>query len=138
MRAIAGRCRVTYPYTGEHRWTSLAATSKMALCIFIHLIPKIAYIPCPLRTIRLVLNTLPDNSSGTFWAIRLISTRLSGVLITYGTPDATSVNFALSAHEELTKSYEALESNNIMMGCSFRKNVPARTSTPVGISSTVV
>jgi hypothetical protein len=35
------------------------------------------------------------------------------------------------------KSCEAPESNNIMMGCSLRKNVLTRTS-PMGISSTVV
>jgi hypothetical protein len=138
MRAIAGRCRVTFPYTGEHRWTSLVATCKMALYIFIHLIPRMTSILCSLRTIRLVLNTLPDNSSVTFWAIRSVPTQPPGVLITYGVPNDTSVNFALLAHAELTKSCEALESNNIMMGCSLRKNVLIITSSPVGISSTVV
>jgi hypothetical protein len=56
----------------------------------------------------------------------------------YGAPDATSVNLALSAHVELMKSCETPEPNNIMMECSLRKNVPARTSSPVGMSSTVV
>jgi hypothetical protein len=49
-------------------------------------------------------------------------------------PFATSINIAISAHVELMKSCEALESNNIMVGCSLRKNVPARTSSPMGIS----
>jgi hypothetical protein len=40
--------------------------SKMALSNFIHLIPRMTSIPCPLRTTTLVLNTLPDNSSDTF------------------------------------------------------------------------
>jgi hypothetical protein len=43
-----------------------------------------------------------------------------------------------TAHAELIKSCDALESNNIMMGHSLRKIVPASTSSPVGISSTVV
>jgi hypothetical protein len=73
----------------------------MALCNFIQLIPMMTSIPCPLGMIRLVLNTLPDNSSGTFWAIRSMSTLPPGVLITYGAPKATSANFALLAHVEL-------------------------------------
>jgi hypothetical protein len=137
MREIAERCRVTFPYMGEFRWTSLADMSNMALYPFIQFIPRMTYILCPLRMIRLLLNTLPDYSSGTFWAIRSTSTRPLVVIITYGTPNDTSVNFALSAHEELIKSCDALESNNIMMGHSLRKNVPTSTSSPVGISSTV-
>jgi hypothetical protein len=112
--------------------------SKMALCNFNHLIPRMTSIPCPLRTIRLVLNIILDNSSGTFWAIQLVSTQPLGVLIMYGALDATSVNLVFSAHAELTKTCEAPESNNIMMGCSLRKSIPARTSSRVGISSTVV
>jgi hypothetical protein len=116
MRAIAGRCRVTFPCTSEYRWINLAAMSKMTLYSFIHLIPRMPSIPYPLRTIRLVLITLPDNSSGTFLVVQSVSTRPPSVLITYGAPDATSVNFALLAHVELMKSCEALESNNITMG----------------------
>jgi hypothetical protein len=130
MREIAGRCMVTFPYTGKCRWTSLEAMSDMTLCNFIHLIPRMTSIPRPLRTIRLVLNTLPDNSSGTFWAIRLVSTRPPGALIMYDAPNATSVNLALSGHAELMKSCEAPESNNTMMGCSLRKNVPAKLPLP--------
>jgi hypothetical protein len=66
MRATIGRCRVTFPHTGEFWWTRLAAMSNMALWFFIQFIPRMTSIPCPLRMIRLVLNTLPDNSSGTF------------------------------------------------------------------------
>jgi hypothetical protein len=40
-------------------------------------------------------------------AIRSVPTQPLSVLITYGAPDATSVNFALLAHAELTKSCEA-------------------------------
>jgi hypothetical protein len=57
---------VMFPYKGEYRWIILVAMSKMALCNFIHLIPRMTSIPCPLRIIRLVLNTLPDNTSDTF------------------------------------------------------------------------
>jgi hypothetical protein len=39
---------------------------------------------------------------------------------------------------ELIKSCDAPESNRIIMGCPLRKNIPAKTSSPVGISSTVV
>jgi hypothetical protein len=80
----------------------------------------------------------PTISLGLTAAIRSVPTQPLSVLITYGAPDATSVNFALLAHAELTKSCEAPESNNIMMGCSLRKNIPVRTSSPMGISSTVV
>jgi hypothetical protein len=38
---------------------------------------------------------------------RSVSTRPPSVLITYGAPDATSVNLALLAHAELMKSCEA-------------------------------
>jgi hypothetical protein len=79
-----------------------------------------------------------DKSSETFWTIRSASTRPPGVLITYGAPDATSVNLAFLEHVELIKSCDAPESNNMMIGRSFKKNIPARTSSPVGIPSTVV
>jgi hypothetical protein len=87
---------------------------------------------------RLVLNTRPDKSSGTFQTIRSVSTRPPGVLITYGAPDAISVNLVFLAHAELIKSCDALESNNMTIGCSFKKNIPGSTSSPVGIPSTVV
>jgi hypothetical protein len=87
---------------------------------------------------RLVLNILPDNSSGTFWTIWSTYTRPSEVLITYGTHEATIYNFAFLAQVELIKSCDALESNRIIIGYSLRKNIPASTSSPVGISSTVV
>jgi hypothetical protein len=120
MREIAGRCMVTFPYRGESRQTSLEAMPNMALCNFIHLIPRMASIPCALKTIRLVLNPLLYNLSGTLWVIRSVCTRPPGVLIIHGAPDATSVNFALLAHAELMKSCKAPESNNIMMGCLLR------------------
>jgi hypothetical protein len=63
---------------------------------------------------------------------------LSGVLITYGIPDATSVNLAFLAHVELIKSCDALESKNMITGRSLRKIVPFKISSLVGISSTVV
>jgi hypothetical protein len=109
----------------------------MALCNFIYLIPRMTSIPCPLRMIRFMLNTLPDHSSGTFWAMQSASTQPLGILITYGAPEATSANFALLAHAKLIKSCHALESNSIMMGHSLKKNVPISTSSPVGISSMV-
>jgi hypothetical protein len=39
---------------------------------------------------------------------------------------------------ELIKSCNAPESNRIITGCSLRMNKPARISSPVGISYTVV
>jgi hypothetical protein len=87
---------------------------------------------------RLVLNILPDNSSGTFWTIRSASTQPPGALITYGAPETTSDNFAFLAQVELIKSCDALESNRIITGYALTKNVPASTFSPVGISSTVV
>jgi hypothetical protein len=87
---------------------------------------------------RLVLNIHPDNSSGTFWTIQSASTRPPGVLITYGTPEATSDKFAFLAQVELIKSCDALESNRIIIGRSLRKNVPASTSSLVETSSMVV
>jgi hypothetical protein len=138
MREITGRCRVTLPYTDEFRWTNQAAMSNTTLCIFIELIPRMASIPYPLNIIRLVLNILSVNSSGTFWTIRLSSTRPPGVLITHGIPIATGDNLAFLAHVELMKSCDAPESNNMMIGRSWRWNVPMSTSSPVGISSMVV
>jgi hypothetical protein len=70
--------------------------------------------------------------------MRSVSTRPLGVLITYGAPEVTSDNSAVLAHVALIKSCDAPESNNIMIGRSLRKNVPASTSSPVGISSMVV
>jgi hypothetical protein len=45
MREIVGRCRITLPYMGEFKGTNWAAMSKMALCHFIQLIPRLTYIP---------------------------------------------------------------------------------------------
>jgi hypothetical protein len=56
----------------------------------------------------------------------------------YGTKVAQRVSLAFRAQVRLKKSCEAPESNNMMMGCSNKKNVPARTFSPRGISSTVV
>jgi hypothetical protein len=63
-----------------------------------------------------VSNTRLAKSSGTFWTIRSTSTRLLGVLITYGAPDAISVNLAFLLHVELIKSCDAPESNNMTIG----------------------
>jgi hypothetical protein len=60
------------------------------------------------------------------------------LVITYGALEATSDNFAFLAQMELIKLCDAPESNRIITGCSLRKNVPASTSSLVGISSTVV
>jgi hypothetical protein len=60
------------------------------------------------------------------------------VLITYGVLEATSDNLASLAQMELLKSCDALESNSITIGGPLRKNVPASTSSSVGISSEVV
>jgi hypothetical protein len=62
----------------------------------------------------------------------------SGVLIMYGAPEAISDNFAFLAQVKLIKSCDAPESNRIIIGYLFRKNVPASPSSPMGISSTVV
>jgi hypothetical protein len=61
-----------------------------------------------------------------------------GILITYGAAGATSENFAFLPQVKLMKSCDAPESNRIIIGCLLRKNVPVSTSSPVGISSTVV
>jgi hypothetical protein len=132
MQEIAGKCSVTFSYTGEFRCTSLTDMSSTALCPFIQLIPRITSIPSPLNTMRSVSNTHPNKSSGTFQIIRSASTRPPGVLITYGAPDAISVNLAFLAHVELIKSCDAPESNNMTVGRTFKKNVPASTSSPMG------
>jgi hypothetical protein len=49
-----------------------------------------------------------------------------------------SDNYALLAHAELMKSWDALESNRMMTGCPNIKNVPASTSYPSRISLIVV
>jgi hypothetical protein len=49
-----------------------------------------------------------------------------------------SDNFALLAHAELKKSCEASESNMMMKGRPNSKNVPVSTSSPSGMSSTMV
>jgi hypothetical protein len=87
---------------------------------------------------RSVSNARPDKSSGTFQTIRSASTQPLSVLITYGAPDITSVNLAFLAYVELIKSCDAPKSNNMMIGRSFKKNVPTSTSSPMGIPSTVV
>jgi hypothetical protein len=61
----------------------------------------------------------------------------SGLLIMYGAPEATSDNLAFLAQVKLMKLCDAPESNRIVIGCSLRKNIPASTSSLVGISSTV-
>jgi hypothetical protein len=55
-----GKCRLTFPYMGEFKYTSLIAISSTTLCIFIQLIPRMTSIPCPLRIMRLVLKNLPE------------------------------------------------------------------------------
>jgi hypothetical protein len=49
-----------------------------------------------------------------------------------------SANFALLAHVELMKSCEDLESNKMITRCPNSKKVLVSTSSPSGISSTVV
>jgi hypothetical protein len=56
----------------------------------------------------------------------------------YGAPEDIGDNFAFLAQVKLMKSCDAPESNRIIIKHSLRKNVPASTSSPVGISSTVV
>jgi hypothetical protein len=58
---------------------------------------------------RSVSNIRPAKSSGTFRTIESTSTHPPGVLITYGAPDATSVNLVFLAHVELIKSCDAPE-----------------------------
>jgi hypothetical protein len=87
---------------------------------------------------RSVLNPYLTNSSGTFQTIRSASTWPMGVLIKYGAFVETIDNLAFLAYAELVKSCDAPESNSMIIGCLLRKNVPASTSSPMGISSTVV
>jgi hypothetical protein len=49
-----------------------------------------------------------------------------------------SDNFALLAHAELMKSWDALESNRRMTRLPNNKKVPVSISSPLGIFSTVV
>jgi hypothetical protein len=49
-----------------------------------------------------------------------------------------SDNFNLSAHAMLMKSWDALESNKMMIGHPNSKKVLVSTYSPSGISSTVV
>jgi hypothetical protein len=49
-----------------------------------------------------------------------------------------SANFDLFAHAALMKSCDAPESNMMMIGCPNSKKVPTSTSSPSGISSTMV
>jgi hypothetical protein len=56
----------------------------------------------------------------------------------YGTGVAQRLSLAFQAQVKQKKSCKAPESNKIMTGCSYKKNVQARTSSPGGISSSVV
>jgi hypothetical protein len=134
----AGRCRVTLPYIGEFRWTKHAPMSNMTLCNFIQLILRMTSILWPLKIMRFVWKIRPTNSSETFYNIRLASTRPPGVLITYGASVATSDNLAFLAQMELIKSCDTPESNSLIIGQLWRKNVLICTSSLVGIPSTVV
>jgi hypothetical protein len=78
---IAGRCKVTLPFTGESRQTRWADMSRVALCSFIQLIPGMTSISCPSKIMKLVGNTHPDSSSGVLRTIRLATTRPPGVMI---------------------------------------------------------
>jgi hypothetical protein len=60
------------------------------------------------------------------------------VLITYGAREAESDSFAFLAHVKLIKSRDAPELNNMIIGRLLRKNIPTSTSSPMGISSTVM
>jgi hypothetical protein len=80
----------------------------------------------------------PTKSSGALRTSQFASTQPPSVLITYGITDATSVNLAFLAQVEFKKSRDAPESNKMIIGHSLRKNVSAKTSSPVGISSMVV
>jgi hypothetical protein len=87
---------------------------------------------------KYVLNIRLANMSGTLRTIQLASTLPPGVLITYGASVATSHNLAFLAQKELIKSCDAPESKHMIIGRLWRKNVPASTSSPLGISSTEV
>jgi hypothetical protein len=81
-RMMTGRCRVTLPYIEESMQTNHLAISRITLCSFIQLIPRITSIRCPFKMMRWVGNTCPANSSGTSLAICLATFRPTGVLIT--------------------------------------------------------
>jgi hypothetical protein len=49
-----------------------------------------------------------------------------------------SDNFAILANAGLMQSWDALESNRMMTRCPTSKNVHISTSSPLGISSTMV
>jgi hypothetical protein len=72
------RCKVTLPYTEESKQISHLAISRIALCSFIQLIPRMMSIPCPSQTMRWVRKTYPANSSGTSLAICLVTTWAPG------------------------------------------------------------
>jgi hypothetical protein len=120
-RTTNGRCKVTLSKTGEYRQTNCLVISRIALCSLIQLIPRMTSIPCPSKTMRWLGNTCPANSSKTSLAIWLATTQPLGVLIMYDGLVTVSVNFALLAHVELTKSCDAPESNRMMTGCSNSK-----------------
>jgi hypothetical protein len=88
--------------------------------------------------IGMVINTHSASLSRIGLTIRSATIRRLGVLIEYGAFVAQIVSLVLSAQARLMKSCEAPELNNIMIGCSNKKNVPTRTSSLGGISSTVV
>jgi hypothetical protein len=56
----------------------------------------------------------------------------------YGGLATISDNFSLLAHVELMKSWDALESNKILIGCPNSNKVPTSTSSLSEIFSTVV
>jgi hypothetical protein len=60
------------------------------------------------------------------------------VLIKYDDLATVRDNFDFLAHTELMKSWDVPESNRMMTRCLNSKNVPTSTSSPSGISSTVV
>jgi hypothetical protein len=121
------------PYTRESRQTSHLALSRIALCSFIKLIPKMTSIPCPSKTMRWVWKTCLANSSETSLAIWLATTRPPGVLIMYDGLVTVSDSFALLAHTKLMKSWDTSELNRMMIGCPNSKNVPISTPSPLGI-----
>jgi hypothetical protein len=87
---------------------------------------------------RWVGNTYCANSSRTSLAIWFARTHPLGVLITYDGLAIVSANFNLLAHATLMKSCDAPESNRMMIGRPNSKKVPTSTSSPSGISSSVV
>jgi hypothetical protein len=118
---------MTLPYTGEFRRTNRPAMSKSALCLALDL-----------QYNEVSIEHSPASSSGTLQTIRSASTWPPGVLITYGASIATIDSIAFLAHVELIKSCDALESNSMIIGRPLSMNIPASTSSLVGILSTVV